>query len=123
MITQSSPSKQLKSKSENFGIKILHYEELKYELIDFRQYFHAVLQELNQDKDIDLYIPLRSKKYEEINSQDLFTHVKSFLDDDNKCILILLGDYGSGKTTFLKFIMKTLVKHVWNQVCFQGYHF
>ena len=78
-----------------------------------------MIAELNADRDLKTYIPLRcnipvsASEKTQLTSQifDLTNYLDQWIESDGR-LLTILGDYGSGKTTFLKFAMHKYAKNI-----------
>lgn len=116
MVTRVDPSRFARQAAADCGVRILTFDELRHELLDFRPYLNSFLAEYELDPVKPCYVPLHFghtsewKSTDDEQAHDLHDHVREWLDDDT-ILLMIFGDYGSGKTTYLRHLMYCLSKH------------
>lgn len=101
---------EAKKAAESHDIILYTYDELLSELMDFDRYLSGLIQNFESDPLYHLYIeqdffPERDLK--EINS---FQFVEQWLEKPDRKQFSLLGDYGTGKTSFAKKLAYKMAK-------------
>ncbi len=100
IVSESGFTNKAKLTAGEIGIELYTYDELLSELMDFDTYLSSLIQNFESSRLNNLYIeqdfiPERNPK--EINS---FRFVEQWLTDTSMKQFSLLGDYGTGKTSF-----------------------
>jgi uncharacterized protein YjbI with pentapeptide repeats len=101
---------EAKKAAESHDIILYTYDELLSELMDFNRYLSGLIQSFESDPLYHLYIEqdfFPERSMEEINS---FKFVKEWLKKPDRKQFSLLGDYGTGKTSFAKKLAYKMAK-------------
>jgi hypothetical protein len=82
--------------------------DLEDDLLNVRHYLYTMIRYITEEAQISNYIPIQATPIDQNNQpvgkeSGLFEYAKSWLADGNQQLCIL-GDFGSGKTTFLRFL-------------------
>ncbi|UCH93660.1 MAG: NACHT domain-containing protein [Candidatus Aminicenantes bacterium] len=96
--------------AESVGITFYTYNQLLAELMDFDTYLTVLIQNFEGSELQRLYIQqdfIPERTLEEINS---FSFVEKWLKEAGRKQFSLLGDYGTGKTSFAKVLAYKMAK-------------
>jgi flagellar biosynthesis GTPase FlhF len=115
IVARTGFAKEAKLAAEANGIILYTYDELLAELMDFDKYLTTVINDFespppDKPKLKDLYIEqdfFPEKENEEINS---FEFVQKWLTKPDRKQFSLLGDYGTGKTSFARKLAYNMAK-------------
>jgi hypothetical protein len=113
IITDKGLSPAAQGQAESVGWKVRRYDGLLANLMDFSAYLDRLIDDFTKPKpDADLpalqdyYVPLKARDErvgEEGESFDLFEHMQKWINRPSPAPpLMLLGEYGTGKTTFCR---------------------
>jgi len=89
-------------------IQLITLAELEKTIIDFRQYVTDLTNTLNADPSLRYFIEPNLRPENGIIADPATPYVMQWIADPIANQLTLLGDYGTGKTTFLKHLAKYL---------------
>ncbi len=104
--------------AEERGIVAVTYDQLVSEIIDFSSYLDRCIDDYSQ-QGVDYGVPLKKLYVEQDIIEDettekypLSDYVKNWLADDSQNLLVILGDFGIGKTSYtLKLTSELAEKH------------
>ncbi|MCK6618977.1 MAG: SUMF1/EgtB/PvdO family nonheme iron enzyme [Calditrichaceae bacterium] len=113
IITDSGLSPQAQSLAEDFGWEVRRYDGLLADLMDFTLYLEKRCDDFTQprpDRDLpalsEYYVALKAKEKraaKDAKTVDLFQYVQNWISRPSPAQpLMLLGEYGTGKTTFCR---------------------
>ena len=105
----TAPAKEMVNCKRN--LSHVTYIELQSSLMDFSRYLEYLIQLFNEDGLREYYIPLRYSKGDSNYSFDLFNYVKTWIDSHEVKPLALLSSYGTGKTSFSRFLAARLAEN------------
>jgi hypothetical protein len=94
--------KEAKAQALHEDIELLTISELESSVIDFRQYARDLVRKLEDDPALTHFVPPRMVREHLTLAEPAAATVAGWLADSEANQLTLLGDYGTGKTTFLK---------------------
>ena len=88
--------------------RIISHDELLAQIIDFQSYWKRVAEYYpgSRDQYIDPSIKLVKTHLRDATTTSLSEFMNQWLDDPNDQLLVLLGDYGQGKTSFCLDILR-----------------
>jgi len=93
----------------------LTYSELQSSIMDFSTYLRHLSLAIDEDGLRKYYIPLKAVSYHNPGySFDLMGHIRSWLAGSDGTPIALLAGYGTGKTTFARYLAATLAEE-WAQ--------
>jgi hypothetical protein len=94
------------SSADEYDIEALTYEQLVSKLIDFSPYMDKLIDDYEQNG-VEYKMPLKKLYIEQNIIEDrterkdsLSNYVNKWLNDNTQNLLVILGDYGTGKTSF-----------------------
>jgi hypothetical protein len=94
------------SSADEYDIEALTYEQLVSRLIDFSPYMDKLIDDYDQNG-VEYKMPLKKLYIEQNIIEDrtgrkdsLSNYVNEWLNDNTQNLLVILGDYGTGKTSF-----------------------
>ncbi len=93
---------KVKAQALHEDIELLTISELESSVIDFRQYARDLIRKLEDDPALTHFVPPRMVREHLTLPEPATATVAAWLADSEANQLTLLGDYGTGKTTFLK---------------------
>lgn len=117
-----------KEAAASTGIILLTYEDLLQRVADFKRYLRGITEEYRSSNSLDSYIRLQSctaRQIKQIESIDnaaerrqrmdeyaffIDDYLGDWLDSDSKHQTLLLGDYGTGKTTVCRHLSYVLAE-------------
>jgi formylglycine-generating enzyme required for sulfatase activity len=113
IITDKGLSSAAQGQAEGAGWKVRRYDDLLANLMDFSAYLDRICDDFTKPRpEADLpalkeyYVPLKARDEragEESESFDLFDHLQNWVNRPSPTSpLMLLGEYGTGKTTFCR---------------------
>jgi HEAT repeat protein len=108
--------KEAKAQAQHEDIELLTISELESSVIDFRQYARDLIRRLEPDPAMTHYVPPRLVREHLTVPEPAVAVVGSWLVDSEANQLTLLGDYGTGKTTFLKQLALDLARRYEREV-------
>jgi HEAT repeat protein len=94
--------KEAKAQALHEDIELLTISELESSVIDFRQYARDLIRRLKDEPALTHFVPPRLVREHLTLAEPASSVVAAWLADPEANQLTLLGDYGTGKTTFLK---------------------
>jgi len=94
--------KEVKEQAEYEDIELLTISELESSVIDLRQYARDLIRQLQETPALAHFVPPRLVREHLTVPEPALGLVERWLADPEANQLTLLGDYGTGKTTFLK---------------------
>ncbi len=100
--TLDSESRKL---TERLCIEVFTENELTKKMLDLTNYFEEFVKEYEQNPIDKHYIPLS-----DIYGNSLMNNVISFINSDKEKAQLILGEYGSGKTSFCMHLTYKLIK-------------
>jgi len=86
-------------------IELLTFRELQHQIVDFDQYLDCIMKGFETNELSDYYIDLVAQDDEKMPKEvfdPVDDYVAEWLADDAKNHLSILGEYGTGKTTFCR---------------------
>lgn len=108
--------KEAKAQALHEDIELLTISELESSVIDFRQYARDLIRRLEPDPAIAHFVPPRLVREHLTVPEPATAVVGAWLVDSEANQLTLLGDYGTGKTTFLKQLALDLARRYEREV-------
>lgn len=108
--------KEAKAQALHEDIELLTISELESSVIDFRQYARDLIRRLAPEPALTHFVPPRLVREHAVVSEPASSLVVSWLADAEANQLTLLGDYGTGKTTFLKHLALDLARRYEREV-------
>ncbi len=108
--------KEAKAQARHEDIELLTISELESSVIDFRQYARDLIRRLAPEPALTHFVPPRLVREHAAVSEPAASLVGSWLADSEANQLTLLGDYGTGKTTFLKHLALDLSRRYEREV-------
>lgn len=108
--------KEAKAQALHEDIELLTISELESSVIDFRQYARDLIRRLAPEPALTHFVPPRIVREHAAVSESAASLVGSWLADSEANQLTLLGDYGTGKTTFLKHLALDLARRYEREV-------
>ncbi len=108
--------KEAKAQALHEDIELLTISELESSVIDFRQYARDLIRRLDPEPALAHYVAPRLVREHLTVSEPAVAVVGSWLADSEANQLTLLGDYGTGKTTFLKQLALDLARRYEREV-------
>ena len=108
--------KEAKAQAFHEDIELLTISELESTVIDFRQYARDLIRRLESDPALTHFVPPRCVREHLTVSEPASAVVGAWLVDSEANQLTLLGDYGTGKTTFLKHLTLDLARRYEREV-------
>jgi len=94
--------KEVKAQAQHEDIELLTISELESSVIDFRQYVRDLIRQLQDTPALAHFVPPRLVREQLTVPEPAMGLVERWLADPEANQLTLLGDYGTGKTTFLQ---------------------
>ncbi|HED38086.1 MAG TPA: hypothetical protein ENI76_07570, partial [Ignavibacteria bacterium] len=87
--------------------------EVRKERKDLIEHSESEIKKSKTERNVRVYKSYNvEEKYEEIKYDPIDTFITPWLNNDNKNFLLLLGEYGTGKTTLCKHIVCELIKNL-----------
>jgi NACHT domain/HEAT repeats/Restriction endonuclease len=108
--------KEAKAQALHEDIELLTISELESSVIDFRQYARDLIRRLESDPALTHFVPPRMMREHLTLAEPAASTVAAWLADSEANQLTLLGDYGTGKTTFLKHLTLELARRYEREV-------
>ncbi|MES1243080.1 MAG: HEAT repeat domain-containing protein [Acidobacteriota bacterium] len=108
--------KEAKAQALHEDIELLTISELESSVIDFRQYARDLIRRLEADPPLAHFVPPRMVREHLTLAEPAATTVAGWLADSEANQLTLLGDYGTGKTTFLKHLTLEMARRYEREV-------
>jgi len=106
IVSQYGFEDSVKSFADENDITTLTYDQLVSELIDFSSYMDELIDDYEQNG-VEYKMPLKKLYIEQNIIEDrtgrkdpLSNYVNKWLNDNTQNLLVILGDYGTGKTSF-----------------------
>lgn len=112
--------KEVKAQALHEDIELLTISELESSVIDFRQYVRDLIRQLKDSPTLTHFVPPRLVREHLTLPEPALGLVESWLADPEANQLTLLGDYGTGKTTFLKKLALSLALRYEREVIVGG---
>jgi WD40 repeat protein/DNA polymerase III delta prime subunit len=103
-----------KEAADTNGIILNTYDELFSQLMNFDPYLTALIQNYERDPETQLHIEQDLFSEVESKSHNSFNFIKEWLRQPERKHLSLLGEYGTGKTSFAKAITYRMAKEFKN---------
>jgi len=109
-VTTRGYTAEAKNNAQVAGIEIATFEELSTQLVDFDDYLEKVISQFQASSVSKYYIDLSGTEEEDYEGGDASIFIrpidkfvnKCLLEDDGRRKLALLGNFGTGKSTFCK---------------------
>jgi hypothetical protein len=108
--------KEAKAQALHEDIELLTISELESSVIDFRQYARDLIRRLEDDPALTHFVPPRMVREHLTLAEPADSAVAGWMADSEANQLTLLGDYGTGKTTFLKHLALELARRYEREV-------
>lgn len=108
--------KEVKAQALHEDIELLTISELESSVIDFRQYVRNLIRELKDAPALAHFVPPRLVREHLTVPEPAMALVEGWLSDPEANQLTMLGDYGTGKTTFLKDLALRLARRYEKEV-------
>jgi hypothetical protein len=108
--------KEAKAQALHEDIELLTISELESSVIDFRQYARDLIRRLEDDPALTHFVPPRMVREHLTLAEPAAAAVAAWMADHEANQLTLLGDYGTGKTTFLKHLALELARRYEREV-------
>lgn len=108
MVARSTFTRAAKELAENAGVDAVSFSDLQNQLVDFGSYLDRVISEFDRNKVAATYIDLSYSESEDFTLNPVLIHrplddaVNCLLFDNQKIRLALLGNFGTGKSTWCK---------------------
>ncbi|MFI5386989.1 MAG: NACHT domain-containing protein [Fimbriimonadales bacterium] len=102
--------KEAKAHALREDIELLTISELETSVIDFRQYVRDLIRSLADDSSLTHFVAPRLVREHRTVPETAMAVVEAWLADPEANQLTVLGDYGTGKTTFLKHLSLVLAR-------------
>ena len=108
VVARSGFTRAAKELAENAGVEAVTFSDLQNQLVDFAPYLDRVIAEFDDNKVASNYIDLSYSESEDFTQNADLIHrpledaVNRVLFDNQKSRLALLGNFGTGKTTWCK---------------------
>ncbi len=109
IVSSSGFSRPAKKLAESLGINLMTIEKLRMGGADFSPYLNGQLASISKEPvfENNRYVPMRAQVEGTDKPSGGLELIEDFLDRSSPPLLTLLGDYGSGKTTFCKALFQT----------------
>ena len=109
-VTTRGYTAEAKNNAQAAGIEVTTFEELSTQLVDFDDYLEKVISQFQTSSVSKYYIDLSGTEEEDYEGADESIFIrpidkfvnKCLLEDDGRGKLALLGNFGTGKSTFCK---------------------
>jgi len=111
---------KVKKQSDYNDFELITISELEKSIIDFSNYIQILIQNLETDVSINYFVEPKIKKENLTLSESAYKIINEWLLNSNYNQITLLGDYGTGKTTFLKHFALTMAKRYKKDVLEDG---
>lgn len=108
--------KEIKAQSLHEDIELVTISELESSVIDFRQYARDLVRQLEGDPALEHFVSPRLVREHLSVPVPAFEALEGWLADPEANQLTLLGDYGTGKTTFLKVLALEMARRYEREV-------
>lgn len=108
--------KEAKAQALHEDVELLTISELESSVIDFRQYARDLIRRLEADPALTHFVPPRLVREHLTLAEPASSAVAAWLADSEANQLTLLGDYGTGKTTFLKHLALEMARRYEREV-------
>lgn len=79
-------------------------DELYADVFQIQSYLYSCISNYESENLFEDYIPLNSKRLNESTEESLYSFFYKWINDNSNQQLCLLGDFGAGKSTFMRFI-------------------
>lgn len=107
LIVNRSLDFELKQLTERLNIEVFSENELTKKMIDLTNYFTEFIKDYENNPLKDHYIPMS-----DMNDNSLMKSVLDFINNDKDNAQLILGEYGSGKTSFCMRLTYLLIKQI-----------
>ena len=121
-VARTSFVKEVVAQSKYDEIQVITYADLEKSIIDFRQYVSDLLALLGDDPSLQYFIEPNIRRENGTLLESAIEYVFKWLIDPVANQLTLLGDFGTGKTTFLKYFALQLATNYKADVIDKGGH-
>ncbi|HET8775790.1 MAG TPA: HEAT repeat domain-containing protein [Thermoanaerobaculia bacterium] len=102
--------KEVWAQSRNDVIDLLTVSQLEQNLIDFRQYIHDLARNLRSSASLEFFVEPRILREHLSVPEPALQYFERWLADSEANQLTLLGDYGTGKSTLLRYFALQLAQ-------------
>jgi RNA polymerase sigma factor (sigma-70 family) len=108
-VTTEGYTTQAKINARSAGIELTTFKELSTQLVDFTDYIERIISDFKASPASKFYVELSGTEIEEYEGADeailhrpIDEYVSKILSDDEHRKLALLGNFGTGKSTFCR---------------------
>ncbi len=122
MVSSVGFVKEAKAQSVHEEIELLTISELESSVIDFSRYVSILIKQLSDDISLKFFVKPKAKREEMLVPEFAFDIFSKWLADPVANQLTLLGDFGTGKTTLLKYLALNLAQDYLEKVIKTGAH-
>jgi NACHT domain/Restriction endonuclease len=112
--------KEARAQSRNDDIDLLTVSELEQNLIDFRQYIHDLIRNLEGNPSLQFFVEPRILREHMTVPEPALQYFDRWLADPEANQLTLLGDYGTGKSTLLRYFALQVARRYEREVVERG---
>jgi len=105
IVTTTGFAKDVWDTAEADDIQLLTFCELQHQIVNFNQYLDYLTKNFESDELSEYYIDLIAQNDEKMPSEifdPIDAYVTKWINNDTKNHLSILGEYGTGKTTFCR---------------------
>ncbi|MBU7025304.1 MAG: restriction endonuclease [Theionarchaea archaeon] len=112
IVTTHGFAKDIWDTAEANEIQLLTFRELQHQIVKLDQYLNRLIRDFETDELSKYYIDLIAQDDEKMPKEffdPIDKYVNEWINDDTKNHLSILGEYGTGKTTFCRKFTHDLV--------------
>ena len=105
IVTSHGFAKDIWDMAEADDIQLLTFHELQHQIVNFDQHLDRLTKDFESDDISQYYINLIAQNDEKMPTNifdPIDAYVTEWINDDTKNHLSILGEYGTGKTTFCR---------------------
>lgn len=104
MVASTEFVKEARAQSEHDDIRLITIAELERQLLDFTAYVHHLMHRLQVDPRLSTFVLPDLRREHNVRSEPANELIDEWMLDAQSNHLTILGDYGTGKSTLLKYL-------------------